>query len=162
MAAFAAISISGSTLTVVPEAVDAFVPSSTTMVAEKVIREGIYREYEVDVQPQQYDDARSTFKPAKETKSKKGKQMDLCQSTIKKLTLGVSSFCSREIHCTSRHSHCWYDATKLQLVLANNLLGSFIIPMAQYFWYVRDDDSSDQFFGQNVPEPEEKPKKKWF
>ena len=42
------------------------------MVAEKVVREGVYKEYEVDVAPQQYDDARSTFKAAKETKSKKG------------------------------------------------------------------------------------------
>jgi hypothetical protein len=31
---------------------------------------------------------------------------------------------------------------------------------AQYFWYVRDDDSSDKFFAEDVPEP---PKKKgWF
>jgi len=36
--------------------------------------------------------------------------------------------------------------------------------MAQYFWYVRDDDSSDQFFAKQVaPEPEPEPKKKgWF
>ena len=49
-----------------------FIPSSTNMVAEKVVREGLYGEYEVDVTPQKYDDARSTFKGAKETKSKKG------------------------------------------------------------------------------------------
>lgn len=54
------------------DATPSFVGSSTTMVAEKVTREGFYGEYEVDVVPQQYDDARSTFKPAKETKSKKG------------------------------------------------------------------------------------------
>lgn len=65
--------IASSTLSA-PAAVDAFVPSSSTMVAEKVIREGIYRDYEVDVQPQQYDEARSTFKPAKETKSNKGEE----------------------------------------------------------------------------------------
>ena len=41
------------------------------MVAEKVVREGLYRDYEVDI-VQQYDDPRSTFKEAKETKSKKG------------------------------------------------------------------------------------------
>jgi hypothetical protein len=69
--AFAAITIATSTLSA-PAAVDAFVPSSSTMVAEKVIREGVYRDYEVDVQPQQFDDARSTFKPAKETKTNKG------------------------------------------------------------------------------------------
>jgi hypothetical protein len=36
--------------------------------------------------------------------------------------------------------------------------------MAQYFWYVRDDDSSDKFFqAKNIPEPEPEPKKKgWF
>jgi hypothetical protein len=45
--------------------------------------------------------------------------------------------------------------------LAILVVGSFIIPMAQYFWYVRDDDSSDQFFGsKNVPEPVAPPKKK--
>ena len=47
--------------------------SSSQVVAEKVIREGIYGEYEVDLPEQVYDDARSTFKSAKETKTKKGK-----------------------------------------------------------------------------------------
>lgn len=72
---FAALAIASSVLVATPPSVDAMIApyaSSTTVVAEKVIREGIYGEYEVDVQPQQYDDARSTFKPAKETKSKKG------------------------------------------------------------------------------------------
>jgi hypothetical protein len=46
--------------------------SSSTTVSEKVLREGVYFDYEVDVQPQKYDDARSTFKPASETKSNKG------------------------------------------------------------------------------------------
>jgi hypothetical protein len=45
--------------------------SSTTVVAEKVVREGLYQDYEADVY-QEVDDARSTFKSAKETKSKKG------------------------------------------------------------------------------------------
>jgi hypothetical protein len=31
--------------------------------------------------------------------------------------------------------------------------------MAQYFWYVRDDSSSDEFFAEDVPEPK---KKGWF
>ena len=65
--------IASSTFTALPPPADASVFSSSNVVAEKVIREGVYGEYEVDVQPQQYDDARSTFKPAKETKSKKGK-----------------------------------------------------------------------------------------
>jgi hypothetical protein len=36
--------------------------------------------------------------------------------------------------------------------------------MAQYFWYVRDDDSSDKFFNKaKAPEPTPEPKKKgWF
>ena len=52
---------------------------------------------------------------------------------------------------------------KYTALLAVLIVGSFVIPMAQYFWYVRDDDSSDKFFGQNVPEPEpEKKKKGWF
>jgi len=73
--AFAAFTIAGSAMMTAPPPVDALPPafaSSSTMVAEKVVREGVYREYEVDVAPQQYDDARSTFKAAKETKSKKG------------------------------------------------------------------------------------------
>jgi len=100
-----------------------FFESSSTMVAEKVTRSGLYQDYEVDL-VQQVDDSRSTFKEAKETKSKKGK----------------------------------YTA-----LLAILVMGSFIIPMAQYFWYVRDDDSSDRFFGQ-APEPEPEPPKKkgWF
>eukprot|EP00979_Chaetoceros_neogracilis_P013872 scaffold4133_cov239-Chaetoceros_neogracile.AAC.3 len=99
---------------------------SSTIVAEKVVREGIYGDFEVDVVPQTRDNAESTFKTAKQTKSKKGK----------------------------------YTA-----ILAILVVGSFIIPMAQYFWYVKDDDSSEQFFGQKkAPEPEPEPPKKkgWF
>jgi len=49
-------------------------------------------------------------------------------------------------------------------LIAVLVVGSFIIPMAQYFWYVRDDDSSDKFFQKAAePEPEPEPKKKgWF
>ena len=74
--AFAALTIASSAITGAPPAADALPPaffSSSTMVAEKVVREGMYGEYSVDVQPQTYDDARSTFKAASETKSKKGK-----------------------------------------------------------------------------------------
>lgn len=46
---------------------------SSSLVAERVTREGLYREYDVDLGDQEYDDARSTYKSAKETKSKKGK-----------------------------------------------------------------------------------------
>ena len=45
---------------------------SSSLVAERVTREGLYREYDVDVGDQVFDDARSTYKDAKETKSKKG------------------------------------------------------------------------------------------
>ena len=44
---------------------------SSTLISEKVIREGIYGTYEADL-TQTYDKAESTFKGAKETKSKKG------------------------------------------------------------------------------------------
>jgi len=99
---------------------------SSSLVAERVTREGLYKEYDVDLGDQSYDDAKSTYKSAKETKSKKGK----------------------------------YTA-----LIAILVVGSFIIPMAQYFWYVRDDDSSDRFFNKvKEPEPEPEPVKKkgWF
>merc|ERR1712032_811576 len=122
----AAIAIGSSVLTT-PMVADALETqaffSSTTVVAEKVVREGIYKEYEALID-QDVDDARSTFKSAKETKSKKGK----------------------------------YTA-----ILAILVVGSFIVPMAQYFWYVRDDDSSDRFFkAEEIPEPEPPKKKGWF
>lgn len=96
--------------------------SSSTVVAEKVTREGLYKSYEVDI-TQEVDDARSTFKAKTETKTKKGK----------------------------------YTA-----LLAVLVVGSFVIPMAQYFWYVRDDDSSDKFFAQDIPDPPKPKKKGWF
>lgn len=74
--AFAAFTIASSVFTVAIPSVNALPPaffSSSTMVSEKVIKEGVYFDYEVDVTPQKYDDARSTFKPASETKSNKGK-----------------------------------------------------------------------------------------
>jgi len=69
--AFAAFTIATSSLTAPPA--DAITPvfSSSNVVAEKVTREGLYGEYEVDL-VQAVDDARSTYKSAKETKSKKG------------------------------------------------------------------------------------------
>jgi hypothetical protein len=53
------------------DAMDATLSSSSTILSEKVVREGLYKDYEVDL-VQETDDARSTFKAAKETKSKKG------------------------------------------------------------------------------------------
>mmetsp|Transcript_22982 Transcript_22982/g.35424 ORF Transcript_22982/g.35424 Transcript_22982/m.35424 type:complete len:163 (-) Transcript_22982:228-716(-) len=125
-AGFAAATIASNLVTPPADAMDfnsAVFPS--TVVSEKVTREGIYGTYDVDL-VQEVDDARSTFKPKAETKSKKGK----------------------------------YTALLSVLVV-----GSFIIPMAQYFWYVKDDDSSDRFFAaQNEPPPPPPPPKKkgWF
>jgi hypothetical protein len=48
-------------------------------------------------------------------------------------------------------------------LIAVLVVGSFIIPMAQYFWYVKDDDSSDKFFNKAkapAPAPVPPPKKK--
>lgn len=147
---FAALTIASSVLTNAAPPADAFLPSfgSSQLVAEKVVREGIYGEYEVDLPDQVYDDARSTFKPAKETKSKKGRL--ICFRTTSVLFTLASFF--------------HFLVGKYTALLAVLIVGSFIIPMAQYFWYVRDDDSSEKFFAQNVPPPPpEKPKKKgWF
>ena len=65
--------IASSVVATPADAVDTFGAfSSSTILSEKVIREGLYRDYEVDL-VQTRDDAESTFKSAKETKSKKGK-----------------------------------------------------------------------------------------
>lgn len=59
-------------------------------------------------------------------------------------------------------------AGKYTALLAVLIVGSFVIPMAQYFWYVKDDDSSDRFFAESKAPPKaaakaEPPKKKgWF
>jgi hypothetical protein len=63
---------------------------------------------------------------------------------------------------TKSNTKISYFTGKYTALLAILIVGSFVIPMAQYFWYVRDDDSTDKFFAQNVPEPEEPKKKKWF
>ena len=52
---------------------------------------------------------------------------------------------------------------KYTAILSILVVGSFIIPMAQYFWYVRDDDSSDRFFkAEDIPEPKAAKKKGVF
>merc|ERR1711871_993565 len=53
---------------------------------------------------------------------------------------------------------------KYTALLGVLVMGSFIIPMAQYFWYVRDDDSSDNFFAskKSPPPPPPPPKKSGF
>jgi hypothetical protein len=78
MGAIVAASLASGIATTPASAIDYQLGSfgSTTVVAEKVIREGLYREYEVELpDQQQLDDAQSTFKSAKETKSKKGTQV---------------------------------------------------------------------------------------
>jgi len=100
--------------------------SSNIVVAATETRSGVYKDYDIDLTPQTVDNAESSFKSAKETKSKKGK----------------------------------YTA-----ILAILIVGSFIIPMAQYFWYVKDDSGGNNFFNQQkAPEPEPEPPKKkgWF
>ena len=73
MGAFAAMTIASNVMTAPANALDTFGPFSSSMIlSEKVVREGLYREYEVDL-VQETDDARSTFKAKEETKSKKGK-----------------------------------------------------------------------------------------
>jgi hypothetical protein len=72
---FAALTIGSSVLTspIIADAVETqpFMFSSTNIVAEKVVRQGMYQDYEVDI-VQSVDDASSSFKSAKETKTKKG------------------------------------------------------------------------------------------
>jgi hypothetical protein len=72
--AVAAAAIASSVLAWAPPPADAstFAFGSQVVIAAKVVREGVYGEYEVDITEQKYDDARSTFKSAKETKTKKG------------------------------------------------------------------------------------------
>ena len=74
---FAALTIGSSILSspIVADAIEPFAFSSTNVVAEKVIRQGLYQDYEVDI-VQSVDDASSTFKSAKETKTKKGESTD--------------------------------------------------------------------------------------
>jgi len=130
-ATLTAATIASSALMPMAEAADYTMPvsrdfGSTTLVSAKVTREGVYGEYELEVGDQVRDDARSTFKSAAETKSKKGKYV---------------------------------------AILAILVVGALIIPMAQYFWYVRDDDSLANFLGKKAeppPPPPPPPKKKNF
>jgi hypothetical protein len=80
MAASVAAFTIGSSVLLNPIVADAietqpFTFSSSNIVAEKVVRQGMYQDYEVDI-VQERDDARSTFKDAKETKSKKGESIE--------------------------------------------------------------------------------------
>ena len=111
--------------------------SSSNVIAEKVVRQGLYSDYEVEIN-QEVDDARSTFKSAKETKSKKGKfrkmkkkDKNYCRDgfywIIEKMNDSITTFCyylvpdsipffffffffsvrNRQIHCYLGDSGCW-------------------------------------------------------
>ena len=117
------------------------------------IRQGIYGEYEVEVTPQkvapiiqagsrartgwfplsllavlQYDDARGTFKTVKETKKGKNKYVAVRRTNILHL-----------LKHPSLVSKCSSICVTAGQVLGVLLIGSFVIPMLQYFWYVRED-----------------------
>ena len=113
---FAALTIASSAVTNVLPANALTVPpvfTSSTMVAEKVTREGVYGEYSVDVLPQKYDDARSTYKSATETKSKKGKHR--CSIVTLSPTIMLIPFFlfrttfyfERKIHGIISYPNCW-------------------------------------------------------
>ena len=102
VSAFAAFTIASSVLTMPPAAEANMLPSSsffpTQVLAEKVIREGVYGEYEIDLPEQKYDDARSTFKSAKETKTKKGMSICVCVFANRNTDDGGASLVSIPIH----------------------------------------------------------------
>ncbi len=85
---------------------------SSNLVAERVTREGLYREYDVDVGDQVFDDARSTYKSAKETKTKKGTIANLVFTSHLLLSFLylVHLYCiqflryHRKVHCFDRCS----------------------------------------------------------
>merc|ERR1719261_93183 len=63
--AFAALTLATTALNVPAAGAADFSFSSSNIVAETVTRQGVYREYDVEVTEQAYDDAESTFKSAK-------------------------------------------------------------------------------------------------
>jgi len=128
--AFTVATIASTALMPIAEAADYTLPIShdygSTVLVSKITREGVYGEYDLEVPVQVRDDARSTYKSAAETKSKKGKYV---------------------------------------AILAILVVGALIIPMAQYFWYVKDDQSLENFLGKKSappPPPPPPPKKKNF
>lgn len=163
IASFTALTIATNVLTNEPaQAYVDFPGTSSIVVSEKVIREGLYQDYEVDL-VQEYDDARSTYKPAKETKSNKGMCLWSVQSKDKR---------SEEEDCKYNEAsfYVWFFvfSGKYTSILAVLIVGSFVIPMAQYFWYVKDDDTTDRFFEEKgikkttAKAPEPAKKKGWF
>jgi hypothetical protein len=130
--------------------------SSTQTVAAKVVREGVYGEFEYDLPEQKYDDARSTYKAAKETKSNKGRNIDGRRAWRR---CDLLLICVLNTDAPFRAPR----TGKYTAILAILIVGSFVVPMAQYFWYVRDDDTTDRFFSKpEYKEPEPPKKKGWF
>lgn len=74
-ATFAAATIAANLLTPVADAAVFDSPNfgSSNTIAVIETRSGVYKDYDIDVTPQTVDNAESSFKSAKETKSKKGK-----------------------------------------------------------------------------------------
>jgi hypothetical protein len=72
-------------------------------------------------------------------------------------------FAGYDSHTQLTHTH-GICSGKYTAILAILIVGSFIVPMAQYFWYVKDDDTTDKFFGnkQAPPPPPPQKKKGWF
>uniref|UniRef100_A0A7S2B691 Uncharacterized protein n=1 Tax=Octactis speculum TaxID=3111310 RepID=A0A7S2B691_9STRA len=99
LAAASLLAASVATTAVEPVSAHAMYDAPMT-VAVKETREGVYGTYEVEIKPQDVDDAAGTFKSKDDTV--KGKK-------------------------------------KYIAVLGVLLFGSFVIPMLQYFWYVRED-----------------------
>lgn len=98
--------------------------------------------------------ARHSKMPRRPSQRKVGVPREKIDSVIWRLS-GLPA-----IYLSRSNVACCILAGKYTALLAVLVVGSFVIPMAQYFWYVRDDDSSDKFFAEDVPEPPQK--KGWF
>jgi len=86
---------------------------SSSLVAERVTREGLYREYDVDLGDQVYDNADSTYKSAKETKSKKGKNCSyLSHKSSLLLYCFLTLLCSNNLLSFHRKIHCSYCCSR--------------------------------------------------
>ena len=117
MGAFAAVSLASSIATTPASAIDAQLSngyfattssattSTSTLLAAKVVKEGIYREYEIDLpDEQQLDDAKSTFKSAKETKSKKGTFLVVCVVCDEMLSCFCVLYVNYLVACDAQHT----------------------------------------------------------
>lgn len=93
-ATFTAATIASSAFAPMAEALD-LTPTnfgSSQIIAEKVVREGVYKDYEIDLTGQTVDNAESSFKSAKETKSKKGMSSRKVSPLLFHYSVEMSSF----------------------------------------------------------------------